>query len=140
MSHRGRTMQIRYEPFLFVDNQSASRTDVLHVRKSSVGNLCSHVSMLNARAARGSRHIAAARWRIVYGLISVLVPRTILRKCRDLAVVSFEGIEVGIGSPLTLTDTFGAEYHTPIETIGLYWHFVDIVWVFLFPLLYLVNR
>jgi cytochrome c oxidase subunit III len=23
---------------------------------------------------------------------------------------------------------------------GLYWHFVDIVWIFLFPLLYLVNR
>jgi len=23
---------------------------------------------------------------------------------------------------------------------GLYWHFVDIIWIFLFPLLYLVNR
>ena len=27
-----------------------------------------------------------------------------------------------------------------IEAIGLYWHFVDIVWVFLFPVLYLINR
>lgn len=33
-----------------------------------------------------------------------------------------------------------AEYHTPVEMIGLYWHFVDVVWVFLFPLLYLVGR
>ena len=33
---------------------------------------------------------------------------------------------------------FSAEYHTPVEIVGLYWHFVDIVWVFLFPLLYLV--
>ena len=33
---------------------------------------------------------------------------------------------------------FSPEYHTPIEMVGLYWHFVDIVWVFLFPLLYLV--
>jgi cytochrome c oxidase subunit 3 len=41
---------------------------------------------------------------------------------------------------LTLRDTFGPEYHTPIETVGLYWHFVDVVWVFLFPMLYLVNR
>jgi cytochrome c oxidase subunit 3 len=41
---------------------------------------------------------------------------------------------------LTLADTFGPEYHTPIETMGLYWHFVDIIWVFLFPLLYLVSR
>src|SRR4051812_9114459 len=31
-------------------------------------------------------------------------------------------------------------YFTPVELGGLYWHFVDIVWVFLFPLLYLVNR
>jgi cytochrome c oxidase subunit 3 len=31
-------------------------------------------------------------------------------------------------------------YYTPIEAGGLYWHFVDIVWVFLFPLLYLVDR
>lgn len=30
------------------------------------------------------------------------------------------------------------EYFTPVEMVGLYWHFVDIVWIFLFPLLYLV--
>ena len=31
-------------------------------------------------------------------------------------------------------------YASPIEISGLYWHFVDIVWIFLFPLLYLVGR
>jgi len=31
-------------------------------------------------------------------------------------------------------------YVQPIENFGLYWHFVDIVWIFLFPLLYLINR
>lgn len=35
---------------------------------------------------------------------------------------------------------FSAFYNTPVELIGLYWHFVDIVWIFLFPLLYLVGR
>ena len=30
--------------------------------------------------------------------------------------------------------------HVPVEIFGLYWHFVDIVWIFLFPLLYLVHR
>jgi cytochrome c oxidase subunit III len=33
-----------------------------------------------------------------------------------------------------------AEYAAPIEISGLYWHFVDIVWIFLFPLLYLIGR
>ena len=32
------------------------------------------------------------------------------------------------------------EYSSPIEISGLYWHFVDIVWIFLFPLLYLIGR
>jgi cytochrome c oxidase subunit 3 len=35
---------------------------------------------------------------------------------------------------------FTSLYNTPVEMGGLYWHFVDIVWVFLFPLLYLVDR
>jgi cytochrome c oxidase subunit III len=35
---------------------------------------------------------------------------------------------------------FGSSYYTPVENIGLYWHFVDIVWIFLFPLLYLISR
>jgi cytochrome c oxidase subunit 3 len=34
---------------------------------------------------------------------------------------------------------FGRHYHTPVELSGLYWHFVDIVWIFLFPLLYLIG-
>ena len=36
--------------------------------------------------------------------------------------------------------TFDREYYTPVEVAGLYWHFVDIVWIFLFPLLYLIGR
>ena len=36
--------------------------------------------------------------------------------------------------------TITAEYYSPIEIAGLYWHFVDIVWIFLFPLLYLLGR
>jgi cytochrome c oxidase subunit 3 len=35
---------------------------------------------------------------------------------------------------------FSPQWFTPIEMAGLYWHFVDIVWIFLFPLLYLVDR
>jgi cytochrome c oxidase subunit 3 len=37
-------------------------------------------------------------------------------------------------------ERFSAEYNTPVDLIGLYWHFVDIIWIFLFPLLYLIDR
>jgi len=36
--------------------------------------------------------------------------------------------------------TVSREYASPIEIAGLYWHFVDIIWIFLYPLLYLIGR
>ena len=52
---------------------------------------------------------------------------------------------VGAGLLTTLIimaarNRFSAAWYTPVEMIGLYWHFVDIVWIFLFPLLYLIGR
>jgi cytochrome c oxidase subunit 3 len=35
---------------------------------------------------------------------------------------------------------YSAAYFSPVENSGLYWHFVDIVWIFLFPFLYLISR
>jgi cytochrome c oxidase subunit 3 len=35
---------------------------------------------------------------------------------------------------------FTRDNHNLVEGMGLYWHFVDIVWIFLFPLLYLLGR
>jgi cytochrome c oxidase subunit 3 len=52
-------------------------------------------------------------------------------------------IGLGLMSWLTWTawkGRYSAEYFTPVEMSGLYWHFVDIVWIFLFPLLYLIDR
>ncbi|MCW5955749.1 MAG: cytochrome c oxidase subunit 3 [Pyrinomonadaceae bacterium] len=37
-------------------------------------------------------------------------------------------------------NSFSIDYYMPVEMSGLYWHFVDIVWIFLFPLLYLLGR
>jgi cytochrome c oxidase subunit 3 len=52
---------------------------------------------------------------------------------------------IGIGimtviAILAWRNTFDEEYYTPVEVAGLYWHFVDIVWIFLFPLLYMIGR
>jgi cytochrome c oxidase subunit 3 len=35
---------------------------------------------------------------------------------------------------------YGPEYHNPVEIAGLYWHFVDVVWIYLYPLLYLISH
>jgi len=52
---------------------------------------------------------------------------------------------VGVGIMTTILimarkGTFSPQYFTPVEISGLYWHFVDIVWIFLFPLLYLIGH
>jgi len=51
---------------------------------------------------------------------------------------------IGMGLLLWLVlrarkDEFTPHYFAPVEVVGLYWHFVDIVWIFLFPLLYLIG-
>lgn len=43
-------------------------------------------------------------------------------------------------STRALRGHFTAEHHPWVEMMGLYWHFVDLVWIFLFPLLYLIGR
>ena len=40
----------------------------------------------------------------------------------------------------SMRNRYSPEYFNPVEITGLYWHFVDIVWIFLFPLLYLLGR
>ena len=53
-------------------------------------------------------------------------------------------IVIGIGLMIwmmrrTARGDFATGFFTPVENLGLYWHFVDIVWIFLFPLLYLIR-
>ena len=52
---------------------------------------------------------------------------------------------IGVGILLTLifqanAGKFSANYYTPVDVAGLYWHFVDVIWIWLFPLLYLIDR
>jgi len=61
-------------------------------------------------------------------------------------MTGLHGFHVVIGACLILWVTiktargqFGAEYYTPVEGVGLFWHIVDLIWIYLFPLLYLVG-
>jgi cytochrome c oxidase subunit 3 len=61
-------------------------------------------------------------------------------------MTGLHGIHVVIGILMlvwllvrTCKDDFNAQYYTPLEVGGLYWHLVDVIWIFLFPLLYLIR-
>jgi cytochrome c oxidase subunit III len=63
------------------------------------------------------------------------------------AMTGMHAIHMIVGAGLLTTlivmaarNRFSAGWYTPVEVIGLYWHFVDIVWIFLFPLLYLIGH
>jgi cytochrome c oxidase subunit 3 len=48
-------------------------------------------------------------------------------------------IVLGIVLMRALKHAYSSAYHNTVEVAGLYWHFVDVVWVFLFPTLYLLR-
>jgi cytochrome c oxidase subunit III len=54
-------------------------------------------------------------------------------------------VTVGVGvlsviAWMTSRGRFSGCYNTPLEMSALYWHFVDVIWIYLYPLLYLINR
>lgn len=62
------------------------------------------------------------------------------------AMTGLHGIHVIAGMVVIFTmllfsikGRYGADYFTPIDLTGLYWHLVDLIWIFLFPLLYLIH-
>jgi cytochrome c oxidase subunit III len=82
-----------------------------------------------------------------YPQIHVDPPRAQLYFSLYFAMTGLHALHMIIGVLIFSFLTFYAwkgrytpEYHTPIEIGGLYWHFVDIVWIYLFPLLYLIDR
>lgn len=61
-------------------------------------------------------------------------------------MTGLHGIHVVLGMAVlswllyrTIKGEFGSQFYTPLEIGGLYWHLVDVIWIFLFPLLYLIR-
>lgn len=62
------------------------------------------------------------------------------------SMTGLHGIHVAIGMSLigwvlyrNVRGDFDPHYYTPVEGVGIFWHIVDLIWIFLFPLLYLVG-
>jgi cytochrome c oxidase subunit 3 len=67
--------------------------------------------------------------------------------CLYYFITGFHGLHVLIGVVVlilmarrTHRGDFDQDYYTPLELSALYWHLVDVVWIFVFPLMYLVGR
>ena len=67
--------------------------------------------------------------------------------CLYYFITGFHSLHVIIGVVLLLVMAwrtfhchFDQDYHTPLELSALYWHLVDLVWIFVFPLMYLIGR
>ena len=61
-------------------------------------------------------------------------------------MTGLHGVHVVVGMGLiawiffrSTRNEFGPTYFTPVDLVGLYWHLVDLIWIFLFPLLYLIH-
>lgn len=62
-------------------------------------------------------------------------------------LTGLHGIHVSIGIGLIIwilrrarKHEFNPRWNTPVEMVGLYWHLVDLIWIYLFPLIYLIHR
>ena len=62
------------------------------------------------------------------------------------AMTGLHGFHVLVGMGLIIwimirakSGEFSSAYYTPVDLVGLYWHLVDLIWIYLFPLLYLVS-
>lgn len=78
-------------------------------------------------------HIVPAHAQIYFSLYFAMTGLHALHMIIGIGIFSFITYQAWKGK-------YGPEYHTPVELGGLYWHFVDIVWIYLFPLLYLIDR
>ena len=67
--------------------------------------------------------------------------------CFYFAMTGMHALHMVVGAGLLIyfilqarANRYSPDYFGPVEVMGLYWHFVDIVWIFLFPLLYLIGH
>ncbi len=87
------------------------------------------------RFSPGGERLQGARWQGVEMFMCFYFFMTGLHALHMIVGIGL----LGVLAILSCKGRYTEGHFTPIENAGLYWHFVDIVWLFLFPLLYLVR-
>jgi len=139
----------------------SSLTMALAVRNAQLGKRMGTVVMLVATLFFGSIFLGiktyeyTKHWQeglfpgehFTWNEVPALAPQVQLFMTFYWGLTGLHAIHMIIGAGLLLwfiwrawKGHFGPEYYGPVEVMGLYWHFVDIVWIFLFPFLYLIHR
>jgi cytochrome c oxidase subunit III len=137
----------------------SSLTMALAVRAAQLGRRRSLVTFLLLTMLLGSVFLGVKAYEYHHKYVEHLVPGTSFRSegpepghvsmffCLYFAMTGLHALHmiVGMGVLLVMVilgarGRFSPEDYNAIECSGLYWHFVDIVWIFLFPLLYLIGR
>jgi cytochrome c oxidase subunit 3 len=92
-----------------------------HVREGALPGVLYHYAALPGAGAR-----------LFFTLYWFLTGLHALHVTGGLCALSWIGFR-------TWRDAYSAAYHTPLELTAIYWHLVDIIWIFLWPLLYLMD-
>ena len=89
-----------------------------------------HAGELPGRLYTGE-HLQGPGAPIFYALYFLITGLHGIHVVIGMTVLAVIGIKAGRGA-------YTAEYHVPVELAGLYWHLVDLIWIFVFPLIYLI--
>jgi cytochrome c oxidase subunit 3 len=81
----------------------------------------------------GPHGVEAARYKTFFGLYYCMTGLHGLHVIIGMLLMWWYGVRPA------LRNRFSARYYTPVEVTALYWHLVDLIWIYLFPLLYLVG-
>ena len=97
-----------------------------------------HVGLLPGEYFREQTHLPEGITRVPYHIRSFLGIYFMATGVHGLHVL------VGIGVLVWILirnerGEFGPDYYTPVDIAALYWHLVDLIWIYLFPLLYLID-
>lgn len=76
-------------------------------------------------------HIAGSGGSLFFALYFLITGLHAVHVVVGMTVLGVIGVKSWRGA-------YSAEYHTPVELAGLYWHLVDLIWIFVFPLIYLI--
>ena len=138
----------------------SSLTMALAVRAAQVGSRTWQLIMLAATLLFGTAFLViksieySMHWHeglfpgshFTWNEAPALASKVQLFMCFYWGMTALHALHMIIGAGLLLwimfrawRNDFGPEYYAPVEIMGLYWHFVDIVWIFLFPFLYLIH-